>query len=269
MDTLKLRVFSINDFETVLKGLSRIVSSAALEVSTKGTKIAANSDSKIRAFISTEALQLISENDSDSVQLCFESIQKLLKMIMFVKDIGEEVETAEFETDEANLYYKGKGSIKLKLDKYEKVQPFVSSPIKTELTPLFQFELPDDRIKKILNYSQFNENYEVKLYFYIKDKTLMCDIDDKQESVGRLTRVSIPITNRFRGVIDSPFVIDINDLRKINIFDRPGIKVCLCAKSVNGQIDDRVKCIKVASDFENEKEGVRTNMFAVVRLLKA
>lgn len=253
-DKLKLKVFSINNLDVVLKGLVRIASGSALVVSNKGTKIAANCESKIRAFINTDALKLETDDDDDSVELCFENLSNLLKTIAFIKDIGEAEKEAEFTYDGLFLKYSSKGSLKLKLDKRERVEPFITTPIKSELKNLFSFPLSEGKIKKILNYSQFNPNYEVKLYFYIKDKTLMCDIDDKKEMAGRLTSVSIPITKEYSGVLDKPFVLDLNDLRKFNIFDQPEIKCVLTDK-----------CLKVATTLEDE---TKSSMVAIVRLLK-
>lgn len=251
MANLKLKVFSISDLETVLKGLLRITSGAALTVSNTGTKIAANYESKIRAFISTASMKLESENDEDSIELCFENLANFLKAVTFIKDIGEEKDTAEFTYDGAFLKYTGQGSIKLKLDKKERVERFISSPIRSELKNLFLFNLNSIKIKKLLEYSQFNPNYEVKLYFYVKDKTIMCDIDDKKEMAGRLSSVSIPVTKEYKGTLDSPFIIDLNDLRKFNIFDQDEIS-CVVTD----------KCLKVVSEFGENK------MMAVVRMLK-
>lgn len=255
MTNLKLNVFSITDFECLLKGLIKIASGTAIVVNNKGIKIAANNEGKIRAFINSDSIRLDSDDDNDSVELCFENLANLLKTIAFIKDIGEQNETAEFVCDGLFLKYSEKGSIKLKLDKRERVEQYLTNPIKSELTNLFTFDLSQIKIKKILTYSQFNPNYEVKLYFYIKDKTLMCDIDDRKEMAGRLTSVSIPITKEFKGVLDKPFVVDLEDLQKLNVFDQPQIKCVLTDK-----------CLKVLT--ENNTDKTKSAMMAIVRILK-
>lgn len=260
MAKVKLNVFSINDFEAILKGLVRIIDSAAIEVGPKGLKISANAESKIRAFIKSDCIKMESDDPDDSVTLSFESIANLIKMVAFVKDIGQISEECEFECDGVFIRFAGKGSIKLKLDKYELIERFVSAPIKSELKDLFCFNMTSEVIKKILSYSTFNTNYEVKLYFYLKNGILMCDIDDKKEMAGRLSCVSIPVTDKYKGVLEKPFILDLEDAKKFNIFEQPVIKCCLTDK-----------CLKIASDFTStlkNKEQVTTTMMAIVRLLK-
>lgn len=252
---MKLKVFSISDFELVLKGLLRITTGTMLVVNNTGTKISANSDSKIRAFINTESLKLISDNDADEVELCFENLAMLLKAIMFIKEIGGSTDTAEFECDGVFLKYSGKGSIKLKLDKRERIEQFLTTPIKAELKNLFAFELTDASIKQILKYSQFNTNYDVKLYFYLgKDQTLMVDIDDKKEMAGRLSKVSIPVTKKYKGILDKPFILCLEDIQKFNIFDQEKIQCCLTDK-----------CLKIATEVSGSE--IDSNMVAIVRIL--
>lgn len=255
MANLKLKVFSITDFECLLRGLIKIATGTAITVNNKGIKIAANNEGKIRAFINSDSVRLESDDDNDSVELCFENLANLLKTIAFIKDIGEQQEEAEFTFDGLFIKYAGKGSIKLKLDKRERIEQYLTNPIKSELKNLFTFDLTQESIKKLLTYSQLNPNYEVKLYFYIKDNTLMCDIDDRKEMAGRLSSVSIPITKEFKGILDKPFVVDLEDLQKLNVFDQYKIKWVLTDK-----------CLKVLT--ENNTEKTQSSMMAIVRILK-
>lgn len=256
MANVKLKVFSINDFERCLKGLVRVVESAAIEVTPSGMSISANADSKIRAFIKSDCIKMESEDKDDSVQLCFENIQNLIKMVAFIKDIGQINDCCDFEYDGLFLRFVGKGQIKLKLDKYDVVSRYVSAPIRSELKNLFSFILTSETIKKILSYSGFNVNYEVKLYFYLKNGVLMCDIDDKKEMAGRLSCVSIPVSTNFKGSLEKPFILDLEDLRRFNIFDQPSIKCCLTDK-----------CFKISSELPGDN-GVVNKMLSIVRLLK-
>lgn len=252
---MKLKVFNLAELDKVLKGVLRIVEGCCIEATNKGLKISVSADNKIRSFITTSCAILDTKDDNAIQELCFESISKLVQSIAFIMEIDNTKDEIEFGITDKFLTYNGYGAFKLKLDKKERVLNYITPPIKAELTELFYFKLTQTRIQQILKYSNFNVNTEVKLYIYLKDGELMCDIDNRSEAVGRLSSVSIPLTKSIKGSLDSPFVLDINDLKRFNIFDQNEIKACLTDK-----------CLKVCSSIEDSE--LNTNVLSIVRLLK-
>lgn len=247
----KIKVVSLDEFDNILKGIVKLVPGCCLEISDKGTEVKIGAFGKIRAFIKTTA---VLTDEKEPIELCFENVSKLIQAFSFLKDIGAD-QSFELETDDIFLSYKGKGKFKLKLDKKERVEQFMTTPLKTEFEDLFSFNLNQDQINFIMKYSTLNQNIEtIKGYFYLKDNLLYIDIDDKQEA--RLSSISIPVTDKFEGNLENPVIIDLNDIKQFSLIDKEKIKVLICKQ-----------CIRVLS-FRKTNE-TKTAMQMIVRILKA
>ena len=193
---------------------------------------------------------MLSSNNDDVLEICFEQTNKLLQAISFLKDSGIK-QTVELETDGIFLYYKGKSKFKLKLDKKERVQNFLTSPLKTELIERFSFKITQENIDFIMKYSNFN-TFEIKAYFYLKDNILYVDLDNKTES--RISSVSIPLTEKYSGNLEEPFILALDDIKKFSVIDKENIKV---------NLTDR--CIEVLSFRKTETCKTALRMIVTLR----
>ena len=91
------------------------------------------------------------------------------------------------------------------------------------------------------------------MHLYLKDNTLYCDIDDKNEA--RISSVTVPITKDFEGTLANPVIMDLNDMRIFSLISKTQIKVIVTEK-----------CVKVLSF--RKTDNTKTALQMIVRILK-
>lgn len=254
---MKLKVLSVEGLKQVLTGVITLTSAACLDISEKGTKISIMTANRIRAFVTTN---LLVAEAGESVQLAFEEITKLRLALQFITETSDAKEI-ELTTNGKFLEYKGLGAFKLKLDALDRVEAYVSPPIKTELQEIFSFKIKRETIKQIATYSNFNTNYEIKLYFAkAEDGWLKCDIDNRSENNGRLSVITIPITDKIKGDVEQT-VMDLNDLNTFNIWNQNEILIT--------RMD---KCISVTSNMiinpDNKENRLGASLHLIAKIVK-
>lgn len=248
---MKLKVFNIDEFDAILRGIVKVVEGCKIDLTKKGTTINIG-NGKVRAFIKTTCIAVDESEETEETSICFEMVNKLIQAVSFIKETSSETEFI-LETDGIFLSYKGHAKFKLKLDKPERVEQWTTTPLKTELTDLFSFRITQDQIDFLSKYSTFNPNFEVKAYLYLKDNTLYCDIDDKNEA--RISSVTVPITKDFEGTLANPVIMDLNDMRIFSLISKTQIKVIVTEK-----------CVKVLSF--RKTDNTKTALQMIVRILK-
>jgi hypothetical protein len=253
---MKINVLSLTEFDNILKGIVKLVPGCCIEINGLGSEIKLGANGKIRAFIKTTCIKT---EDNSEIEICMENISKLINAISFLKDLHT---PEQFNLDFDGIYLsyqEGQGKFKLKLDKKERVEVYTTLPLKTTFEDLFSFRLTQDDINFIMKYSNFNPNFEVNGYFYVKNNQLYIDIDNKQEA--RLSTVSIPLNTKIEGTLDEPVIVDLQDIKNFSLIDKDRIKVCIAKQ-----------CVRVLSLRKEKIEGcdteIKTALEMIVRKLK-
>lgn len=251
---MKIKVLSLTEFDNVLKGIVKLVPGCCMEINGLGAEIKIGANGKIRAFIKTTCIKT---DDGSETEICLENVGKLINALAFLKDLNTP-EQFNLETDGIYLSYKeGQGKFKLKLDKKERVEVYTTLPLKTKFEDVFSFRMNQDNINFIMKYSNFNPNFEVNGYFYMKEQQLYIDIDNKQEA--RLSTVSIPLNTQHEGTLDEPVIVDLQDIKNFSLIDKDKIKVCIAKQ-----------CVRVLSyrKVQLDDAEIKTSLEMIVRKLK-
>ena len=136
---MKLKVFNIDEFDAILRGIVKVVEGCKIDLTKKGATINIG-NGKVRAFIKTTCIAVDESEEAEETSICFEMVNKLIQAVSFIKETSSETEFI-LETDGIFLSYKGHAKFKLKLDKSERVEQWTTTPLKTELTDLFSFRI--------------------------------------------------------------------------------------------------------------------------------
>ena len=226
---MNLEIKNVDTFLVFLRSVLQIVpgqiAGAKFEVGPNGTEVKVVNESKtVRSYFSTNSLMA----EEDTI-FYFQDITKLLKSVSLIRDIEEStIATIEFDTQ--FLRYKNNIKFKLKVVKSDAVERYCTSPIKTELLPIYSFLTGHNKIKKVIQCSGIVDDTEAKVYLSKHNDGIIAEIDDKR---NKLTdSVGIPIADAVDGEVTDVVCVNFDNFRLFTILPVDNIIVILTNKNV-------------------------------------
>jgi len=190
--------------QQIISGILKVAPGCTFKINTEGCEICSRSvDIRAKAFFQTNTI--LSEGP---IEFTFASLSKFTMALRALEDCGE-LENIELECNGSTLTYKGKSKFRLILDDPLCIEIYTYNRSGTEHNDIFKFPITGLQISTIRKYTSLNIQ-ESKAYFYVKDNIVYVDVDDKQKK--KVSSVTLPITDKFKGKDNEPFCVNINDM---------------------------------------------------------
>jgi hypothetical protein len=208
---------------------------------------------KIRMFMETNAARGVTP---DEITFSYADISRLVKVFHLVHSI-EKTNVMEFDYDGMFLSYENLAKFKLltvKNEHSEKIDKYITTPVKTEIVPLFSFKTSSDRIKLVLQQTGMITSNDAKVYIIRKNNMMVCELEDKTNPASDC--IGIPISVEMTGSIDRIIILTYETFKTFNIISSDDIVVNYCTDaSGQGFVD-------VQSRHVNDKTYINTRILS-------
>ena len=252
---MKFNVCNVEVFLTFLRSVLRVAPSttggAKFEVDEKGTYVGIINESKtIRAFFNTNSMCCEEKTD-----FSFQDLSKLYKSFLLIKNIG--ITSADIIFTGSFLTFSKKGcNFKLKVVKPDIVERYISNAISIKLTPIYEFETSEEKVKNLIQCSHIINDTESKVYFISNNNGMVGQIDDKTNVMS--DSIGIPLSDKVTGSVNKVVCTTLENFKLFSVLPTDKIKVKLTDKNV----------FEVISKFNNEENTCSVNMYLICSILK-
>lgn len=212
---------TINDFDLfcdTMKSTAKIVDAAKFQVSQNGLEIYGAHGRIARCEIATNAIA-----SKDQIEFSIENLSMFNKILATVKEVHDnDYSSLKFTYDGSNLKFASKKfKTKLTTQVADTISMWISKKIEAVMTPLFEFTMTPELIKRLNSHSfMFSNPKDVRVYIEKQDtmekNAIFATLGNRNVDIGNEITLKCGVINAGQIPEDKNIIID---FERLNLFN--------------------------------------------------
>lgn len=226
-----INVIDFNLFVDVIKSATKIVESAKITVTPDGLEIYGCRGKLTRCELISNAI-----TSNELVEFTIQKLDVFYKILSSIKEIHQDdYLDFKFIVDLPKIRFeskKFKTKFQTQLESIDEVNKWISTKIKTDLVPEFEFTTTSDLIRRVNNHSYiFDKIDDIRIYLETKDdmekNSLFATLGNKTTELNNEMTLKFGIVNSGKLDGSRELILDIEHLNLFNALPSNDIKIFL------------------------------------------